>query len=168
MKTAEIEYLENFKMKVFEIVFGKGATNKKYSDSKVLEKLKEFAKNSTFDEKYTISQVFHAASIVREQMSQSQFDSDDFDDSEFEGMVSEVLGYHWDFQTFEKRLEIVTNDESAIYRKVKNMSGMQGGQAENEILDNICKNNLADQPLFDELESYLIPETHEAEIMEEI
>jgi len=119
------------------------------------------------DEKYTIRQIFHAASIVRQQMSQSQFDSDDFDDSEFEGMVSEVLGYHWDFQSYEKRLEIVTTHDSEIYRKVKDMSGMQGGQAENEILDGICKNSLADQPLFDELENYLIPETHAAEILEE-
>jgi hypothetical protein len=119
------------------------------------------------DEKYTIGQVFHAASIVRELMSENQFDSDDFDDSEFEGMVSEVLEYHWDFKTKEKRIEIVCTDQSQIYEKIKRMSGMQGGQNENEIIENIVSNSLHDQPLFDELESYLVPETHDAELMED-
>lgn len=41
MKTAEIEYLENFKTKVFEIAFGKDAINKKFTDSEVLDNLKE-------------------------------------------------------------------------------------------------------------------------------
>lgn len=117
------------------------------------------------DEKYAIGQVFHAASIVREQMSESQFDSDDFDDSEFEGMVSEVLGYHWDFKIKEKRIEILTTDDSCIYEKIKRLSGMQGGQSENEIIEGIASNSLHEQPLFDELESYLIPETHDAELM---
>lgn len=120
------------------------------------------------DEKYTIGHVFHAASIVREQMSENQMDSDDFNDSEFEAAVEEVLEYHWDFKTYEKRLEIVTTEKSAIYAKLKHMAGMEGGQAENEILDGICKNTLGDQPMFDELESYLVPETHEAELMEDL
>lgn len=118
------------------------------------------------EEKYTISQVFHAASIVREQMSENQFDSDDFDDKEFEVMVSDVLEYHWDFKTKEKRYEILTTDNSCIYEKIKRLSGMQGGQSENEIIEDIASSSLHDQSLFDELESYLIPETHDAELME--
>lgn len=120
------------------------------------------------EEKYTIGQVFQAATIAREQMSENQFDSDDFDNSEFEAMVKEILEYHWDFKSYDKRLEIATTEKSAIYAKLKHMAGMQGGQHENEILDGICKNTLGDQPMFDELESYLIPETHEAELMEEL
>lgn len=119
-----------------------------------------------YEVKYTIAEVFEAASIAREQMSENQMYSDDFSDSEFEGLVSEILGYHWNFKSYDQRLEVVTTENSAIYHKVKNMSGMQGGQMENEILDGICRNTLADQPLFDDLESYLIPETHEAELME--
>jgi hypothetical protein len=87
-------------------------------------------------------------------------------DLEFEGIVSEILENHWNFKTYEKRLEIVTTDNSCIYEKIKRLSGMQGGQAENEIIEGICRNTLGDQPLFDELESYLIPETHEPELME--
>lgn len=117
---------------------------------------------------YSVSQVFDASSIAREQMSENQMDSDDLDNLEFESMVVEILEYHWDFKSYEKRLQVVTTDDSAIYHKVKKMSGMQGGQSENEILDGICRNNLGDQPMFDELESYLVPETHEAEPMEEI
>jgi hypothetical protein len=115
---------------------------------------------------YSVSQVFDASTIAREQMSENQIDSDDLSDGEFEGCVVEILENHWDFKTYEKRLEIATTDNSAIYVKVKKMAGMQGGQAENEILEGICRNKLEDQPMFDELESYLIPETHEAELME--
>ena len=118
------------------------------------------------ENKYTIGQVFHAASIVREQMSENQFDSDDFNNSEFESMVSEVLEYHWDFKTKTQRYAILTTDNSCIYEKIKRLSGMQGGQSENEIIEDIASNSLDDQPLFDELDSYLIPETHEAELME--
>lgn len=161
MMTAEIQDYLNFKTKIFEIAFGKDAINQGIADIKVIEKMQKNAK------KYSIAQVFEASSIVREQMSENQMDSDDFNDSEFEAAVEEVLEYHWDFKDYEKRLEIVTTDNSAIYHKVKNMAGMQGGMMENEILDGICKNTLADQPMFDELESYLVPETHEAELMEE-
>jgi len=115
---------------------------------------------------YTLAQVFDASSLAREQMSENQIDSDDMSDQEFEGVVSEILEHHWNFKTYQKRLEIVTTDNSQIYEKVKRMSGMQGGQAENEILEDICRNTLGNQPMFDTLESYLIPETHEAELME--
>ena len=117
---------------------------------------------------YSVSQVFDASAIAREQMSKNQMDSDDFSDLEFESLVVEILEYHWDFKTYEKRLEIATTDNSGIYEKIKRMSGMQGGQAENEILEDICRNTLGDQPIFDELESYLIPETHEAELLQEV
>jgi hypothetical protein len=160
MMTAEIQDYLNFKTKIFEIAFGKNALNQGIADIKVIEKMQENAK------KYSISQIFEASSIVREQMSENQLDSDDVCDTEFEAMVEEILKTHWDFKTYEKRLEIVTTDNSAIYAKVKKMAGMEGGQAENEILDGICKNTLGDQPMFDELESYLIPETYEAELME--
>lgn len=116
---------------------------------------------------YTLAQVFDASSLAREQMSENQIDSDDMNDLEFEGLVSEILEHHWNFKRYQKRLEIVTTDNSQIYEKIKRMSGMQGGQAENEILEDICRNTLGNQPMFDELESYLIPETHEAELMEE-
>lgn len=117
---------------------------------------------------YSVSQVFEASAIAREQMNESSMDSDDFSNEEFEGMVEEILEYHWDFKSYDKRLEIATTEKSAIYAKLKHMAGIEGGQHENEILDGICKNTLGDQPMFDELESYLIPETHEAELMEEL
>ncbi len=116
--------------------------------------------------KYTISQVFHASSIAREQMAENQIDSDDFNDSEFEATVQEILEYHWDFKTKEKRYEILLTDGSQIYEKIKKMATLQGGESENEIIENIASNSLDDRPLFDELESYLIPETHEAELLE--
>lgn len=118
------------------------------------------------EQKYTIGQVSHASSIAREQMSENQMSSDDFNDSEFEGLVQEILEHHWDFKTKEKRFEILLTDGSQIYEKIKKLSSMQGGQSENEIIENIASNSLDDQPLFDELESYLIPETHEAELLE--
>lgn len=121
-----------------------------------------------YEVKYSVGEFFHASSIAREQMSENQMDSDDLNDSEFQSLVCEILAYHWDFKDYDQRLEIVTTENSGIYHKVKNMAGMQGGMMENEILDGICKNTLGDQPMFDELESYLVPETHEAELMEEI
>lgn len=120
------------------------------------------------EKKYTSAQRYQARSIFNEQMNDSSLDYGDFDGEEVENAVQEILEYHWDFKNFDERLTIATTEDSAIYRKIKDMSGMQGGQAENEILDGICKNSLDNQPIFDELESYLIPETHEAELMEEI
>jgi len=120
------------------------------------------------ENQYAVSQVFDAMVIVREQINDSSMDSDDFDDSEFEGMVCDVLENHWNFKSYEKRVGIVCTENSQIYTKIKDLSGMTGGQNENEIVEDIVRNTLADQPLFDELEGYLIPETHEAELMEEI
>lgn len=161
MKTAEIQDYLNFKTKIFEIAFGKDAINQGIADIKVIEKMQKNAK------KYSIGQIFEASSIARKQMSENQIDSDDVCDDEFEAIVEEILSNHWDFKTFDKRLEIVTTENSDIYEKVKKISDIQGGQAENEILEGICKNTLAMQPIFDELESYLIPETHEAELRED-
>jgi len=46
MKTAEIEYLEGFRIKVFEIALGKDAINKKFTDADVLDSLKENSEKS--------------------------------------------------------------------------------------------------------------------------
>lgn len=159
MKTSEIQDYLNFKTKIFEIAFGKDAINLDIADIKVIEKMQENAK------KYSIGEVFHATSIARKLMSESQFDSDDFDDSEFEGMVSEILEYHWDFKTKEQRIHIVTTESSCVYEKIKRLSKIKGMQSENEIIENIVSNSLHNQSLIDELESYLIPETHDAELM---
>ena len=47
--------------------------------------------------KYSIEKFLKDSSMAREQINENQMDMNDFNDSEFEGIIKEILEYHWDF-----------------------------------------------------------------------